>query len=85
MAAFAARPPSRFCGRRGELAGLIGCGVMRNLMIFAALMVVLGTVMAQMADKMTPATPALACDQRDRIGKLEPGELLVLQPINYET
>jgi len=33
---------------------------MRNLMIFAALMVVLGTVMAQMADKMTPATPALA-------------------------
>jgi len=32
---------------------------MRNLMIFAALMVVLGTVMAQMADKMTP-TAALA-------------------------
>jgi aspartyl protease family protein len=40
--------------------GPIGCGVMRNLMIFAALMVFLGTVMAQMADKMTPATPALA-------------------------
>ena len=33
---------------------------MRNLMIFAALMVVFGTVMGQMADKMTPATPALA-------------------------
>jgi aspartyl protease family protein len=33
---------------------------MRNLMIFAALMAFLGTVMAQMADKMTPATPALA-------------------------
>ncbi len=33
---------------------------MRNLMIFAALMVVLGTVMAQVADKMTPTTPALA-------------------------
>ena len=33
---------------------------MRNLMIFAALMVVLGTAMAQMADKMTPASPALA-------------------------
>ena len=32
---------------------------MRNLMIFAALMAFLGTVMAQMADKMTP-TPALA-------------------------
>jgi len=60
MAAFAARKPSRFRGGRGELAGLIGCGVMRNLMIFAALMVVLGTAMAQMADKMTPATPALA-------------------------
>ena len=32
---------------------------MRNLMIFAAVMAVLGTFMAQMADKMTP-TPALA-------------------------
>jgi aspartyl protease family protein len=32
---------------------------MRNLMIFAAVMVVLGTVMAQMADRMT-AAPALA-------------------------
>ncbi len=33
---------------------------MRNLMIFAAALVVLGTVMAQMADKMTAATPASA-------------------------
>ena len=32
---------------------------MRNIMILAALMVGLGTIMAQMADKMTPA-PALA-------------------------
>ena len=32
---------------------------MRNIMIFAAVMVGLGTLMAQMADKMT-ATPALA-------------------------
>jgi aspartyl protease family protein len=32
---------------------------MRNIMIFAAVMACLGTVMAQMADKMT-ATPALA-------------------------
>lgn len=32
---------------------------MRNIMIFAAVMAVLGTIMAQMADKMTP-TPALA-------------------------
>jgi aspartyl protease family protein len=60
MAAFAARDPSQFYRRRGDMVGQIGCGVMRNLMIFAALMVVLGTVMAQMADKMTPATPALA-------------------------
>jgi aspartyl protease family protein len=37
----------------------IGCRVMRNIMIFAAVMAFLGTVMAQMADKMT-ATPALA-------------------------
>jgi aspartyl protease family protein len=33
---------------------------MRNLMIFAAALVVLGTFMAQMADKMTAATPARA-------------------------
>ena len=59
MTDFAAHLPSRFRGGRGGIAGLIGCGVMRNLMIFAALMAVLGTVMAQMADKMTP-TAALA-------------------------
>jgi len=33
---------------------------MRNLMMFAALMIVLGTIMAQTADKMTAGTPALA-------------------------
>jgi aspartyl protease family protein len=33
---------------------------MRNLMIFAAIMVSLGTFMAQMADKMTATTPAFA-------------------------
>jgi aspartyl protease family protein len=33
---------------------------MRNLMIFAALLVGAGTVMAQMADKMTATTPAQA-------------------------
>ena len=33
---------------------------MRNLMIFAAVMIALGTIMAQMADKMTATTPALA-------------------------
>ena len=41
-------------------AGLrIECGVMRNIMIFAALMAGLGTLMAQVADKLTPA-PASA-------------------------
>jgi aspartyl protease family protein len=39
---------------------LIECGVMRNIMIFAAVMIGLGTFMAQMADKMTATTPALA-------------------------
>jgi aspartyl protease family protein len=33
---------------------------MRNLMIFAAVMIALGTTMAQMADKMMATTPALA-------------------------
>src|SRR5260370_24449273 len=36
---------------------------MRNIMIFAAFMVGLGTIMAQMADRMT-ATPALATTTR---------------------
>ena len=36
----------------------VECGVMRNIMIFAALMIGLGTMMAQMADKMTPAPAA---------------------------
>jgi aspartyl protease family protein len=46
---------------RGLAAGvvisrlLIRCGVMRNIMIMAAFLVGLGTIMAQMADKMTPA------------------------------
>ena len=33
---------------------------MRNIMIFAAIMVVLGTVMAQIADRMTPASASTA-------------------------
>jgi aspartyl protease family protein len=33
---------------------------MRNIMIFAAFMIGLGTIMAQMADKMMATTPALA-------------------------
>ena len=37
---------------------------MRNLMIFAAVMVGLGTFMAQMADKMTATSPALASASR---------------------
>jgi len=37
----------------------IECGVMRNIMIFAAFMAGLGTLMAQLADKLTPA-PASA-------------------------
>ena len=37
---------------------------MRNIMVFAAVMVGLGTVMAQMADRMTP-TPALATTSRN--------------------
>jgi aspartyl protease family protein len=41
----------------------IECGVMRNIMIFAAVMVGLGTVMAQMADRITP-TPALATTRK---------------------
>jgi aspartyl protease family protein len=44
---------------------------MRNIMIFAALMVFLGTVMAQVADKMTPA-PAAATTTAAR--KTSPAE-----------
>jgi aspartyl protease family protein len=49
---------------------LIECGVMRNLMIFAAIMIGLGTFMAQMADKMT-ATPALASTTAKKIPAVE--------------
>jgi aspartyl protease family protein len=40
---------------------------MRNIMIFAAVMVVLGTFMAQTADRMTAATPALAAADSRRM------------------
>ena len=36
----------------------IECGVMRNLMIFCAVLVALGSFMAQLADKWTPAPAA---------------------------
>ena len=39
-------------------------GVMRNIMIFAAIMVGLGTFMAQMADKITPATASATTPSR---------------------
>jgi aspartyl protease family protein len=42
------------------------CGVMRNIMIFAAVMVVLGTLMAQMADRMTPALANTASQKAAR-------------------
>ena len=37
---------------------LIGRGVMRNIIILAAMMIGLGTMMAQIADRMTPAPAA---------------------------
>ena len=39
-------------------------GVMRNIMIFAAIMIGLGTFMAQIADKMTPAPASAAPSAR---------------------
>jgi len=39
--------------------GIWVCGVMRNIMIFAAILIGLGTFMAQMADRMSPR-PATA-------------------------
>ena len=60
MAALAASVKSRLGPCRGVIGGLaIECGVMRNLMIIAAVLVGLGTYMAQMADKMS-AAPASA-------------------------
>ena len=45
---------------------------MRNIMIFAAFMVGLGTIMAQMADKMTP-TPAFANTASANVASVETG------------
>jgi aspartyl protease family protein len=44
---------------------------MRNIMIFAAVMVALGTYMAQVADKMTATSPAHAntVSQRETVGQ----------------
>jgi aspartyl protease family protein len=42
----------------------IESSVMRNIMIFAAIMIGLGTFMAQMADKMTPAPASAAPSAR---------------------
>ncbi len=54
-----------FAGVLISEVGVTECGVMRNLMIFAALMVGLGTVMAQMADRMTPALANSASREAD--------------------
>jgi aspartyl protease family protein len=60
MAASAAPVKSPLGGLRGEIGGLaIECGVMRNLIIFAAVLAGLGTYMAQVASNMAPA-PASA-------------------------
>ncbi len=63
IAAFAIGLRSKFRRRHDEIGEVIReaseSGVMRNIMIFAAIMIGLGTFMAQMADKMTPA-PASA-------------------------
>jgi aspartyl protease family protein len=57
MAALAASVKSRLGGQRGVIGGLVSeCGVMRNLMILAAVLVGLGTYMAQVADKMSPVS-----------------------------
>jgi aspartyl protease family protein len=56
MAAFAAAIGRDFAADVVISAGPpIESGVMRNIMIFAAFMIGLGTLMAQLADRMTPA------------------------------
>ena len=60
MAALAAAVSRGLAAGVVHIGGLVSeCGVMRNLMILAAVLVGLGTYMAQMADKMSPA-PASA-------------------------
>ena len=54
---------------------------MRNLMIFAAIMVGLGTFMAQVADKMTP-TPALASAAVKKAAPVEPSAQAVLRSLS---
>jgi aspartyl protease family protein len=76
IANFARHGRSMFFRRRGDIGKstdpgpLIECGVMRNIMIFAAMMIGLGTVMAQIADKMTPTSAAATTAAR----KAVPGE-----------
>src|ERR1700677_3000419 len=48
---------------------------MRNIMIFAALMVAMGTIMAQMADRMTPALAHGVSQQAVAVEPAEPSGL----------
>jgi aspartyl protease family protein len=51
---------SRPGARRDEIELSVPSGVMRNIVIFAAIMIGLGTFMAQMADKMSSASATSA-------------------------
>jgi aspartyl protease family protein len=48
---------------------------MRNIMIFAALMVAMGTIMAQMADRMTPALASGVSRKAVAVEAVEPSGL----------
>jgi aspartyl protease family protein len=54
---------------------------MRNIMIFAAVLICLGTVMAQVADKMTP-TPAAATTAARKAPPAETAEQTGLRSLN---
>src|SRR5215470_6792580 len=60
MAPFRPQPCSRTGALRGEIELSVPSGVMRNIMIFAAIMIALVTFMAQMADKMSSAAATSA-------------------------
>src|SRR6516165_1111079 len=63
MAASSGLPRSRCHGRRGQIRTCVCAGkhtTMRNILITAAILAGLGTFMAQMADRMTPAAATIA-------------------------
>jgi hypothetical protein len=73
MSGSAGAARSHYCGSHDEIALFpTEYRVMRNILVFAAILAGLGTFMAQIADKLTPA-PASATAVVNKVADVEMG------------